>query len=203
MQNSKICCRSTLSQSVRSQSLSSRVHIGTQRLLTTSYKVSRLSRGANVKVWAGKGKGSKYRAPTQQAPPTPEIDKENEEFVIFIKPAKLAQWMPYSLIKGTPAANQLVRSMQSKWGKVLFSNTVIRNIGNEVYKSEEEIVNAVKSKYKEFAKFTEFQFGFKIRDKTNPKEWYLAQGLTIIPPKEELGKAPLQALVERFTGQSA
>eukprot|EP01026_Neomeris_dumetosa_P076928 TRINITY_DN82843_c0_g1_i1.p1 TRINITY_DN82843_c0_g1~~TRINITY_DN82843_c0_g1_i1.p1 ORF type:complete len:217 (-),score=23.34 TRINITY_DN82843_c0_g1_i1:264-866(-) len=171
--------------------------------LQPSFRTCKTSRGLCIQVEAAKGKGSKMKTGQPPAPPVPDIDEENEEFVIFVKPVKLPTWLPYSLIKGTPAANQLVRSMTTKWGKVLFSNTMIRNIGESVYKEEEKVIQQLKAQYKEFSKFTEFQFGFKIRDKTKPKEWYLPEGIIVIPPKDKLGKAPLQALVERFTGPMA
>eukprot|EP01024_Parvocaulis_polyphysoides_P019577 TRINITY_DN18914_c0_g1_i1.p3 TRINITY_DN18914_c0_g1~~TRINITY_DN18914_c0_g1_i1.p3 ORF type:complete len:118 (-),score=8.82 TRINITY_DN18914_c0_g1_i1:118-471(-) len=115
-----------------------------------------------------------------------------------------APWLPYTLIKCSPAANQLIRNMTTPWGKKLYSNTLIRNIGQEIYKQEDEIVTAVKKNYAQYKNSTEFQFAIKIRDKTKPAAWYLPEDdkITILPAKDKLGKAPLQVLVEKFQGQS-
>ncbi len=48
---------------------------------------------------------------------------------------------------------------------------------------------------------TEFQYAFKIRDKTQPKDWLVAEDLTMIPPERELGTMPLEALRKRLTGK--
>lgn len=42
--------------------------------------------------------------------------------------------MPLSVVKGGQAANVLVQSLQTAWGLKLFGNTLIRNIGQVVYK---------------------------------------------------------------------
>ena len=34
--------------------------------------------------------------------------------------------------------------------------------------------------------FKDFEYGFKIRDKTRPNDWYFAENITVIPPPEEL-----------------
>ena len=38
------------------------------------------------------------------------------------------------MVKGGQAANVLVQSLQTAWGLKLFGNTLIRNIGQVVYK---------------------------------------------------------------------
>ena len=47
---------------------------------------------------------------------------------------QLPQWLPLSIVKGGQAANLLVRSMDSDWGRKLFGKTLIRNIAQAVYK---------------------------------------------------------------------
>jgi hypothetical protein len=34
--------------------------------------------------------------------------------------------------------------------------------------------------------FKDFEYGFKIRDKSRPNDWYFADNITLIPPEEEL-----------------
>lgn len=48
--------------------------------------------------------------------------------------AQLPRWLPVSIMNGGGAANTLVRSLDSGWGRTLFSNTIIRNIGASLYK---------------------------------------------------------------------
>lgn len=47
-------------------------------------------------------------------------------------------------------------------------------------------------------KFTEFQYGFKIRDKRTPQDWLEPENLTILPKEEDLGSNFLESLRERF-----
>ena len=64
-----------------------------------------------------------------QAPPTPPVDPNNAEFVIFVRAVKYPQWYPLSVMNGGPAANVLVKAMESDLGKKLSGNTLVRNIG--------------------------------------------------------------------------
>jgi hypothetical protein len=45
-----------------------------------------------------------------------------------------SKWIPLSIVKGGQAANLLVKACESEWGRKLYSNTLIRNIGLAVYK---------------------------------------------------------------------
>ena len=65
-----------------------------------------------------------------QLPPTPPVDPENEEFVLFIRAKKFPQWYPLSVVKGGAQANVLLKAMQNDLGKLLYGKTLIRNIGN-------------------------------------------------------------------------
>jgi hypothetical protein len=46
-----------------------------------------------------------------------------------------------------------------------------------------------------------FRYAFKIRDKTQPKDWLLAEDLTMLPAKKDLGTTPLEALRIKITGK--
>ena len=48
--------------------------------------------------------------------------------------------------------------------------------------------------------FSEFKYAFKIRDKKKPKDWYLPEDLTVLPPEDKLGESFLESLRDRFTG---
>ena len=65
-----------------------------------------------------------------QAPPTPPVDPQNEEFVLFIRAKKFPQWYPLSVVKGGGQANVLLKAMQNDFGKLLYGKTLIRNIGS-------------------------------------------------------------------------
>eukprot|EP01023_Acetabularia_acetabulum_P002827 TRINITY_DN1120_c0_g1_i4.p2 TRINITY_DN1120_c0_g1~~TRINITY_DN1120_c0_g1_i4.p2 ORF type:complete len:202 (-),score=17.06 TRINITY_DN1120_c0_g1_i4:119-724(-) len=193
--------QASLGNQIRINKCQSR-NAGSLRLQFNRGTPQRLNRRQIAEVLCAKGRGSKYKTPQRQTPPVPDVDPVNEEIVVFVKPSKLPTWLPYSLIKCSPAANGLIRNMTTNWGKTLFGNTLIRNIAKEVYKQEKEIVEQITARYKEYAQFKDFQFAIKIRDKTKPAEWYLPdKRLIVLPPQEELGKAPLEILVEKFTGQ--
>lgn len=68
-----------------------------------------------------------------QLPPTPPVDPDNEEFVLFIRATKFPQWYPLSVVKGGAQANVLLRAMQNDLGKLLYGKTLIRNIGSVSY----------------------------------------------------------------------
>lgn len=38
------------------------------------------------------------------------------------------------------------------------------------------------------------------RDKDNPKEWYVAKNITVIPPTKQLGGSPLENMKAFFSG---
>ena len=55
----------------------------------------------------GKGKGSGKRRSDQmmgkqkaQTPPIPPVDPDNEEFVMFVRPKRMPQWVPYTIVMG-------------------------------------------------------------------------------------------------------
>uniref|UniRef100_A0A061S8D6 Metalloendopeptidase family-saccharolysin & thimet oligopeptidase n=1 Tax=Tetraselmis sp. GSL018 TaxID=582737 RepID=A0A061S8D6_9CHLO len=159
-------------------------------------------RGA-LQVTAGKGKGKQlYRQrpgmPNRpQMPPTPPVDPENEEFVLFVRSKKLPQWYPLSVVKGGTAANMLVKSMSGNFAKDTFKKTLIRNIGQVVYKEREEIETSLREKYPPMKAVKQFEYGFKIRDKSNPNSWYIPENILVIPPEDELPEAPLDEMASK------
>jgi len=142
------------------------------------------------------GAGSQTMPP---APPTPEVDPANAEFVLFVRSTKLPQWVPLSVVKGGQAANLLVQQLQSGWGMKLFGNTLVRNIGQVVYKDRAVIERQIRKNIPPLANSTEFQFGFKIRDKSVPKDWFKPVGITILPPEKDLPGTPIDAIRKFFS----
>lgn len=55
---------------------------------------------------------------------------------MFVRSKKLMKWVPLSIMKGGTAANMLVKSMQGNLGKKMYTNTLIRNIAQGLYKVE-------------------------------------------------------------------
>ena len=53
----------------------------------------------------------------QTSIPTPPVDPDNVEFVIFVRSKKLPQWVPLSIVKGGTTANMLVKSLDNELGK--------------------------------------------------------------------------------------
>ncbi|KAL6780366.1 HHL1 [Auxenochlorella protothecoides x Auxenochlorella symbiontica] len=163
-------------------------HVG----ITAFTSTPAVARPRLVTVRAAKGKqrlrqgGRSGGPPTMPKPPTPEPDPKNEEFVMFVRSKKLMKWVPLSIMKGGTAANMLVKSMQGNLGKKMYTNTLIRNIAQGLYKDRLEVERQLRNQYPFFKETKEFEYAFKIRDKTKPEEWYLPADLIIIPPEEDL-----------------
>ena len=133
-----------------------------------------------------------------QTIPTPPVDPENVEFVIFVRSKKLLQWMPLSVMKGGAAANVLVKSLENDLGKKLYGNALIENIGRAIYKDQAAIESTIREQFSMFKATKEFEFGFKIRDKENPKNWYQPINVEIIPPEADLGTTPIDNVQNFF-----
>lgn len=129
----------------------------------------------------------------QMMPPTPPVDPENEEFVVFIRSKMMNLWVPLSVVKGGPGANLLVKGMSTDLGM----SALVSNIAKAVYKDKEQIINAVR-KMPQFRATKQFEFAFKVRDKSKPKEWLIATNLHVLPPEEELDKTPAEKVGDFF-----
>ena len=131
--------------------------------------------------------------------PTPPVDPENVEFVIFVRSKKLLQWMPLSVMKGGGPANMLVKAMENDLGKKMYGNTLIENVGQAIYKDKEAIERSIRGQFPMFKATQEFEYGFKIRDKEDPKSWYLAKDIQVIPPQSEMGNTPIEKVNSFFS----
>ncbi|DBB13660.1 hypothetical protein WJX82_004828 [Trebouxia sp. C0006] len=130
------------------------------------------------------GMGSQRTGP--QMPPTPPVDPENVEFVLFVTNPKLPQWLPFSIVKGGRPANLLVGTMESEWGKKLFGKALIRSIAQPLWKDQKKIEQKMKKDYPPLKNAGKLQWSFKVRDKTRPKAWYEPEDLTILPEANAL-----------------
>lgn len=151
-----------------------------------------------VYVSAAKGKqrmrtgGNRLANPGMQSIPTPPVDPENVEFVIFVRSKKLLQWMPLSVMKGGGPANMLVKALENDLGKKMYGNTLVENVGNAIYKDQDAIERSIRQQFPMFKATKDFEYGFKIRDKEDPKSWYMAKDIQVIPPASELGDTPIE-----------
>jgi len=129
------------------------------------------------------------------------VDPENVEFVIFVRSKKLLQWMPLSVMKGGGPANMLVKSLENDLGKKLYGNTLVTNVAKAIYKDQAAIERTIRDQFPMFKATKEFEYGFKIRDKEKPKDWYLATpDLQVIPPESEIEASPVEKIGDFFSG---
>ncbi len=68
----------------------------------------------------------------------------------------------------------------------------------------EQTEKDIRANYPPFANVTSknFQFAFKLRDKNRPEEWKNTEGITPLPPAEELNGTPLDAIRKFFSAES-
>ncbi|GMH33245.1 hypothetical protein BSKO_01079 [Bryopsis sp. KO-2023] len=160
-----------------------------------------------LQVVCGKGKGKKRfrtggagQQKMQQMPPTPPVDPNDEEFVLFVRSKKVPKWYPYSIMKGGWAANALVKSQENDWGKKLYSGTLVKNVSEALYKDYDKVVQSVRQNYPMLKEAKELQFGFKVRDKTKPDEWWKPLDVQELLPQEEVGKNVVDSVVDNVKG---
>lgn len=67
-----------------------------------------------------------------------------------------------------------------------------------VYKDGDKIIAQVRTGIPGYKNFKDFEFGFKIRDRTQPENWYLDDGVVALPAKSALPKGPLQSMKSSF-----
>ncbi|GAX80645.1 hypothetical protein CEUSTIGMA_g8080.t1 [Chlamydomonas eustigma] len=217
MQSSIRC--SGASSSVSTSTRSSKALLA--RPIPFTSKTVAPGRTSSVKVYAKKGqKGRVGMIPGQGEmvkvdPPTPDVDAENVEFVIFVRATnyidekmkvamKASPWVPLTIVKGSQAANFLVKTLENKWGRLLYAKTLIRQIGQAVYKDRDQIERNMKQNQPSLRTVpsSNFQYAFKIRDKTQPRDWYKSEGLTMFPPEEQLKGTALDEVKAFFSTEN-
>ena len=55
-----------------------------------------------------------------------------------------------------------------------------------VYNDRRKVEAMVRRSLPMMKNFKDFEYGFKIRDKSRPNDWYFAENITVIPPPEQL-----------------
>ena len=132
---------------------------------------------------------------TQQAPPVPPVDPDNEEFVIFVrsKNSPVAQWFPFNIVVGGSQANTMAQAMQGGFAAKLFEGTLSKNIGRTIYEDLDKVVSIVRERIPMLKNAKEFEFAYKIRDKARPAAWVYTDGIVVVPPEEDC-----QGLIQMF-----
>ncbi|GIL77116.1 hypothetical protein Vretifemale_6672, partial [Volvox reticuliferus] len=182
------------------------------------------SRRSSVQVFAKKGKGkTAFRQgsmPGQMEviktnPPVPAVDPENAEIVLFMRIVKYMDptlnvevgpslWIPVTIIKGNQTLNFLVEALKTGWGTRLYSRTLIWQIASGIYQDKAKLEKDLKKNVPQFANVAskDFQYAFKIRDKSVPKDWLKPENLTLFPPPEELEGTGFVQLQKFFSAEN-
>ena len=179
----------------------SRIVSATRRVGASSAGAGRSSGRRSVQVFA-KGKGARRGGRQQRQmvePPTPPIDPENEEFVMFARPTTgpLKSWYPFTVMVGGSQANILVKARENEITKRLTSDTLAKTLGVTLYKEREKIESMIRERVPFLKHAKGLEYAFKIRNKDKPKSWYIAENLEIIPAEEDC-KGVVDKLVDEY-----
>lgn len=109
-------------------------------------------------------------------------------------------WYPYSIMKGGWAANALVKGQESNLVKDMSSGALVKNVSEALYAEYDAAVKSVRDNYPPLKRAKELEFGFKIRDKTKPDDWYKAIDVLPLLPREEVGKSVVDNVVSSVQG---
>jgi len=101
-------------------------------------------------------------------------------------------------MKGGWSANALAKAQGTKWGKNLYGDTLIKNIGQTFYKDINKVEASVRQNIRMLKDAKELEFGFKIRDKSKPDEWYKTDDIQLLPPKDDVMQGGLLDNVKDF-----
>jgi len=161
-----------------------------------------------VEVTAGKGKGSgnRNRGSRPGGQPSmsqymPTVDPDNEQFVIYVRSKTgLKSWYPLNVVTGGTTANALVKGLDTNISKGMAMSSLTNNIGQAIYKDEENLKNVVK-KMPMLKAAKDLEYGFMILDKERPETMFKppSDKVFVIPPEEET-RMPAQKAAEGVKG---
>ena len=115
---------------------------------------------------------------------------------------QVPKWIPYTVMKGGWSANALAKAQGTKLGKNLYGDTLIKNIGQAFYKDLNKIESSIRQNIPLLKYARELEYGFKIRDKEKPDEWYLTEDIQLLPSKAEVETGGiLDNVKDFFTGK--
>lgn len=105
-------------------------------------------------------------------------------------------------MKGGWSANALAKAQGTKWGRNLYGETLIKNIGQAFYQEINKVESSIRQNIPALKNASEFEYGFKIRDKENPNDWYKTEDIQLLPPKSEVESGGIIDNVKNlFTGK--
>lgn len=61
-----------------------------------------------------------------------------------------------------------------------------------IYKDKEKIAQQIRDNMPGYKTFTEFEYGFKIRDKEKPDAWHEPDNIVLLPPEDEIPSNPVE-----------
>jgi hypothetical protein len=62
-----------------------------------------------------------------------------------------------------------------------------------VYKDKNKIAQSIRDNMPGYKTFTEFEYGFKIRNKEKPESWYESNEVVMLPPEDDIPKNPIES----------
>eukprot|EP00668_Euglena_longa_P003496 GGOE01004090.1.p1 GENE.GGOE01004090.1~~GGOE01004090.1.p1 ORF type:complete len:270 (-),score=51.45 GGOE01004090.1:68-877(-) len=139
----------------------------------------------------------------QQSLPIPPVNAINEEFVVFVRSRVLGErWLPITIMVGGPDADNLVKGAEGTTSPELYQNELLRSIGHVIYSDKDKIEAQIrKSNIAGIQEENNFEYGFKVRDKTKPETWMNEIGIVVLPPKDDLPTPvklpPIQTLTQQ------
>jgi len=68
-----------------------------------------------------------------------------------------------------------------------------------VYKDKIKIVASIRENMPGYKSFTEYEFGFKVRNKETPESWMETDSIVLLPAEEDVPKGPLEGLKSSVT----
>lgn len=68
-----------------------------------------------------------------------------------------------------------------------------------VYKDKAKIVMSIRENMPGYKAFTEYDFGFKVRNKESPETWMDTDSIVLLPAEEDVPKGPLEGFKSSVT----
>lgn len=131
---------------------------------------------------SGGGRGQQMMKKKLQIP---EVDKENPQFVIFVRSSKVKMWYPLNIVSGGPLAKGLIAGLENDFLKGLANGALLNSLQEVVYKDVDAVEKAARDTIKPLAAAKELTYGFKIMDANDPEGSVTPKGVKQIPLKGE------------------
>ena len=80
----------------------------------------------------------------QRAAENIEVDKENPQFLIFVRSSKIKMWYPLNLVSGGPLAKGLIKGLDNQFFKGMASGALVTQLRQVVYKDVDAVENAAR-----------------------------------------------------------